>query len=68
MIGFVVSGNMTNIQNSVINNTLTFHPSVFQPEIKRSELIDWQYSFITFHERKNKKDIQIYHLLFSFSD
>ena len=67
MIGFVVSGKIDSIFETIANDTEKFHPSNPPQAIKTPINKYWKLSFTSFHERENKENIQIYHLLFEFT-
>lgn len=66
MMGFVVSDDTDAIFNSNLTNVENFHPT--NPKQSPQNPIDsnWKHGFISFHERTNKSEIKIYHLLFEF--
>lgn len=66
MMGFVVSDDTNAIFDSNIKNAETFHPT--NPKQSPQNPIDsnWKHGFISFHERTDKSEIKIYHLLFEF--
>lgn len=66
MIGFVVSDDTSAIFNSNINNAETFYPTDPTQPIQSPINTNWKHGFISFHERKDKSEIKIYHLLFEF--
>ena len=66
MIGFVISGNVSEILNTTKNNAVNFHRSstlIIENQVN----FNWEHSFVSFHQRTNNEDILIYHLLFPFS-
>ena len=66
MIGFVVGGDTKSILKSNIENTAKFHPTNPAKPTRRLKGSFWTSEFISFHEKRNGKDIQVYHLLFEF--
>ena len=68
MIGFVVSGDTDAIFDSNIKNAEDFYST--NPKQSPQNPIDtyWKHGFISFHERTDKSEIKIYHLLFEFKD
>ena len=66
MIGFVISNNIDAIFNSNVKNAENFRPT--NPKRITQNPIDanWKHGFISFHERTDKSEIKIYHLLFEF--
>lgn len=67
MIGFVVSGNIDTIFNNIAENTDNFHPTNPKQSIQVPLDSSLKHSFISFHEREDKREIIIYHLLFEFN-
>jgi len=65
MIGFVVSGNISEILNNTKNNAANFHRSNTLTTENQVNF-NWEYSFVSSHERINNEDILIYHLFFPF--
>lgn len=65
MIGFVVSGDISEIFYTTQDCVKTFSPSNHSLSNKKIG-IGWNYSFESFHKRINNEDILIYHLLFPF--
>ena len=68
MIGFVIDGNIDTIFKSNMQNVQNFHPSAPSKSIQNPTNSNWNHSFTSFHERTNKSEITIYHLLFEFKD
>ncbi|HRH44817.1 MAG TPA: hypothetical protein PKY82_24475 [Pyrinomonadaceae bacterium] len=66
MIGFVVKGNTDDIFNSNVTNAQNFHPTNPTKSIQNPTNSNWKHSFTSFHERTDKSEITIYHLLFEF--
>jgi hypothetical protein len=65
MMGFVVSGDIEKIQNEITKETEKFHPT----DSKQQDCqLNWKNSFISHHRKINNSDIQIYHLLFIFTE
>lgn len=68
MLGFVVNGNIDDIFNANVKNAQSFHPTNPSKSIQNPTNINWKYSFTSFHERTDKSEITIYHLLFEFKN
>lgn len=68
MIGFVVSGKTEAIFDSNIQNVQNFHPTNPPKPIQNPTNSNWQHSFTSFHERTDKSEVTIFHLLFEFKD
>jgi len=67
MIGFVVSGNISEIFDATQDCVSGFYPSNYT--LSQGEIgLDWNYCFLSSHKRINNEDILIYHLLFPFSN
>lgn len=65
MIGFVVSGDIDKIQNEITEKIKNFHPTNAK---QQESQLNWKNSFISNHRKINESDIQIYHLLFVFTE
>ena len=68
MIGFVVSGNRDIIFNETAQNTDNFYPTNPKRPIQVPLNRSLKHSFTSFHERTNKTEITVYHLLLEFKD
>jgi hypothetical protein len=68
MVGFVVSGNINTIFNETAQNTDNFHPTNPKRSVQIPTDRNLNHSFTSFHERTNKTEITIYHLLLEFKD
>lgn len=66
MIGFVVSGDISEIFSATQDCVSSFYSS--NHSLSQGKIgFDWNYSFLSSHIRINNEDILIYHLLFPFS-
>lgn len=66
MIGFVVSGNISEVffaTQTSVSNYYPSNPNTFHDQVSPN----WKYSFKSIHKRINDTDILIYHLIFPFS-
>jgi hypothetical protein len=65
MIGFVVSGSISEIFDYTQNCVSNFYPSNYA--LSQEEMgLEWNYCFKSSHNRINNTDIIIYHLMFPF--
>ncbi|MCD4730333.1 MAG: hypothetical protein K8R74_07025 [Bacteroidales bacterium] len=65
MLGFVVSVNIEEIQEKLHNDTNNFHPNDLN---SNRDNLNWKYSFVSNHKKKDNRKLQIYHLFFQFTD
>ena len=68
MIGFVVSGNIDTVFKETAQNTNDFHPTNPKRPIQVPLDSSLKHSFTSFHERTNKTEITVYHLVLDFKD
>lgn len=68
MIGFIIKNDVDAIFNSNIKNAEKFHPITPVKSSQNPIDTNWKHGFISYHERINKSEIKIYHLLFEFKD
>ena len=66
MIGFVISGDIDTIFNETAQNTKNFHPTNPKKPILTPTNNNWKYSFTSFHERTDKTEITVYHIILEF--
>lgn len=66
MMGFVVKSNIDDIFKSNIKNAESFHSTNSKKSPQKPIDATWKHGFISFHERTDKSEIKIYHLLFEF--